>query len=332
MPNIDIEHILNEFLQSPEQMLAAGIGLSVLLLFAGVSSLIKERNPAASRIASINSRASARRDRGLLKSAELDPRGMMRHFVPATDGERSALRQKLLRAGIANPNAMHNYTLFRVVFGILLPCLLLGLLFLSRLPQFPIPELIVSSLGKLTNFHIFQIITVMVAIGYYLPAMWLSSRISERTRLLEEGFPNALDLLQISLEAGLGFDSAMTRVGNELAPVSPSIATEFLTVQRQVQAGRGRDQALKDMADRTGLETVRSFANVVNQAVQFGTPMNEALMKYANEMREYREMKAQEMANKLPVKMSAVLASLMLPALILITIGPTVIRFARAFG
>ena len=99
----------------------------------------------------------------------------------------------------------------------------------------------------------------------------------------------------------------------------------------QIQAGRTRDQATNDMAERTGVDTVRSFASVVQQSVQFGTPMNEALMAYAKEMRMYREMKATEMANKLPVKMSAVLASLMLPALVLLVLGPTVIRYMELY-
>ncbi len=139
---------------------------------------------------------------------------------------------------------------------------------------------------------------------------WLNARVTERKRRIEEGFPNALDLMQISVETGLGFDSAMTRVGNELANVSPEIAFEFLNVQLQVQAGRARDAAMHDMANRTGVETVRSFANVVQQSMQFGTSMSSALTTYANELRDYREMKAQEMANKLPVKMSAYLRRL----------------------
>ena len=180
--------------------------------------------------------------------------------------------------------------------------------------------------------RIFQIISVLVAVGYYVPTVWLRGRIAERSKVIEEAFPNSLDLMQVSLEAGLGFDAAMTRVGNELASVSPAMATEFLTVQRQIQAGRPRDKALRDMADRTGVDTIRSFASVVHQSAQFGTPMNEALMTYAKEMRLFREMKAQEMANKLPVKLSGVLASLMLPAIIMLTLGPTVIRWMRNFG
>ena len=138
--------------------------------------------------------------------------------------------------------------------------------------------------------------------------------------------------MQVSVEAGLGFDSAMTRVGNELARVSPDLSWEFLSVQRQVAAGRPRSTALQEMAARTGVETIRSFANVVVQSMQFGTSMSEALIAYADELRSQREMKALEMANKLPVKMSAVLAALLMPVLLMITAGPVVIRMIRVFS
>jgi DNA-binding CsgD family transcriptional regulator len=124
----------------------------------------------------------------------------------------------------------------------------------------------------------------LTAFGYYVPMLWLMDRIRERKERIEQVFPNALDLLQISVEAGLGFDTAMTRVGNELVRTSPDIAFEFLSVQRQVQAGRARDTALLDIADRTGVDTVRSFANVVQQSMQFGTSMGEALEAYAREI------------------------------------------------
>ena len=149
---------------------------------------------------------------------------------------------------------------------------------------------------------------------------------------ITESFPNALDLLQVSVEAGLGFDTAMTRVGNELASVSPELAVELLTVQRQIQAGRPRDAAMREMAERTGVEMVQSFAKVVQQSMQFGTPLTEALQTYADEMRMYRELAAQEMANKLPVKMSVVLATFMLPSLVLMTVGPTIIRYLNFSG
>ena len=180
--------------------------------------------------------------------------------------------------------------------------------------------------------QILQALSILVTAGYFFPLIWLRGRVSDRRQRIEEAFPNALDLMQISVEAGLGFDAAMTRVGNELATVSPDIAFEFLSTQLQVQAGRSRDEAMQDMASRSGVDMVQSFAGVVQQSMQFGTSMSEALTTYAKEMRIFRETRAQEMANKLPVKMSAVLASLMLPALVLLAIGPVIIRYVRFFA
>ncbi len=193
------------------------------------------------------------------------------------------------------------------------------------------PELLDRRLDSLTTIGTYQTLSILLGIGYFLPTSWLERKAAARKLRIEESFPNALDLLQISIEAGLGFDSAMTRVGNELRRTAPEIAHEFLTVQYQVQAGRARDQAMRDMADRVGLETIRSFANVVQQSMQFGTSMSQAMTTYSDELRQTRELRAQEMANKLPVKMSGVMASLMLPALVLLTVGPVLIRYIRQF-
>lgn len=318
---------------SPSSFLLAGIGLGCLLGFLGLAALAGDRNPAAARLAAGRSaRVTGRVDRGLLRNPDEELKGLDKIFVPTDLSQRVQLARDLAQAGFAGPHAVRNYQLIRMAFGVLLPGALLGLIILARVPEVTLPFDIQSRLGGLSNLQILQGLSILVALGYFGPHYWLRGRVAERRRRIEEAFPNALDLMQVSVEAGLGFDAAMTRVGNELAQVSPDLSWEFLSVQRQIQAGRPREAALADMAARTGVETVRSFASVVNQSMQFGTSMAEALTAYATEMRLYREMKAQEMANKLPVKMSAVLASLMLPALVLITIGPVVIRFLRNFG
>ncbi len=178
----------------------------------------------------------------------------------------------------------------------------------------------------MSRLRVLQIIMVTVAAGFYGPGYWLKSRINARKARIEDGFPNALDLLQISAAAGMGFDAAMQRVARELVIVSPDISEEFMFTQREILAGRNRDQPLTEMANRMGIDEAISFANVIIQSLQFGTNISDALTSYAAEMRETRELRAQAKANKLPVQMSAVMAMLMLPALILITLGPTVIR------
>lgn len=318
----------------PEQtLLIAGIGAGLLLITIGIGAILGERNPAADRIAALhNERFTARSSSGLLREHAKDPTGVWKAMIPTNLAQRADLTRKLARAGMTGPNALRNFIVARIVLGVLIPVLLIGLVMLARSPSILMPIPAIERLAEYSNQTLARLIVVLVAVGYFGPAKWLDDRAGKRQRAVEAAFPNALDLMQISVTAGLGFDSAMTRVGNELAKVSPEIAFELLTVQRQIQAGRPRDEALRDMALRTGVDTVLSFANVVTQSMQLGTSMADALTSYANEMRENREIRAQEAANKLPVKFSGVLASLMLPALILLTVGPVVIRYVRFFG
>jgi tight adherence protein C len=323
-----------DFLQDipTEVLLLGGLALGVLLILVGVYSALSETSPGAARLGAMAADRGVRRfDQGLLKAPDASPGGLMKAFVPASKEERSSMELQLAQAGMSGANALMRFTLVRVALGLVLPLALLALIVLSKMPEVPMPPAIVERFAHLTNTKIFALLSIVLGLGYFGPVQWLKGRVAERQQRIREGFPNALDLMQISLEAGLGFDAAMTRVGNELATVSPDIAFEFLSVQRQVQAGRSRDAAMQDMANRIGLDVVHSFANVVAQSIQFGTSMSSALATYSEELREYRETMAQEMANKLPVKMSAVLAALMLPALILLTVGPVVIRFIRFF-
>lgn len=316
-----------QFGLTPTTLMLTGIGLGSLLGFVGVATLLADRNPAAARLAAGRKmRMSSRVDHGLLRNPDVDPKGLGKAFVPTNLSQRVKLARDLAQAGYAGPHAVRNYTLIRVVLGLLLPGVLLALVVFGRIPGITMPLDLHVKLASLSNMQIFYGLTAMVALGYGSPHYWLKGKVAERRQKIEETFPNALDLMQVSVEAGLGFDAAMTRVGNELAKVAPEISWEFLSVQHQIQAGRPRDAALSEMAARTGVDTVRSFANVVSQSMQFGTSMSEALTTYAVEMRTMRELKAQEMANKLPVKMSAVLASLMLPALLMISVGPVVLR------
>lgn len=322
------ERLSLQFGLTINQVIIVGIGLGVLMMFWSLISLYRDRNPAADRIAKVASHRERRADFGILKAADSDPKGLLKSFMPSEAERRSALRLRLEQGGFSRPSALRNYLLVRVFLGFGGPAIFLVLYQISTVPSVTLPGLV--GLSQLTRLEVFQILGLLVAVGYYLPVLWLNSRVTERQQRITDSFPNALDLMQVSLEAGLGFDSAMTRVGNELSLISPDIAAEFLTVQRQIAAGRARGEAMRGMAERTGVEMVFAFANVVQQSMQFGTSMAQALTTYADEMREYRETKAQEMANKLPVKMSAVLAAFIMPALLLITLGPIAIRFVRS--
>ena len=318
---------------SVEMLVLAGIACGSLLLFYGFASLVTQRSPAAVRLADMAAdRRRARQDRGILKSPVAEATGLMKSFLPSDLAARTALHRKLAQAGYAGPNALRNFTLVRIFLGLVLPGWCLAMVLAGKYLGAYLPLAFTDWVASFTSLQISQIIVTLVALGYYLPMAWLRSRVAERRQRITESFPNALDMMQVAVEAGLGFDAAMTRVGNELIEIAPDIAYEFLSVQHQVQAGRPRQAAMRDMAQQTGVDVVTSFANVVHQSMQFGTSMSEALTTYAEEMRQFRELKAQEMANKLPVKLSGVMATLMLPALIMLTIGPTVIRYINMVG
>ena len=317
----------------PGTVIIAGFGAAAMLLYFAIAGSLSRKSPAAACMAALGpASAGSRVDKGLLKAPETGGNGLMKAFVPANAKERSDLESKLAQAGYSKTGALRRFTLLRVIMGLVLPGLLLAFIALSRSPGALPPNAVSAAVAGWTNLQVFQFLSVLVGTGYFGPVYVLNARVSARRQRIEEAFPNALDLMRISVDSGLGFDAAMTRVGNELAEASPELAFEFLSVQRQIQAGRPREEALWDMASRTGVDTIRSFANVALQSMQFGTSMASALSTYSEDLRDQREMRAQEMANKLPVKMSAVLASLMLPALIMLTVGPVVIRYIRFFG
>jgi tight adherence protein C len=310
----------------------AGVGLGAMMVFVGLSGALAGKDPVLRRMAAQGRRSSATADRGILRYASEDPKGLMRTLIPANRKSRSQVERQLALAGYIGRDSVRNYYLLRLALGLGLPGVLLLAAWMTRTMLIPLPGALDTWLGGLGRFQLFQVLAFLVAAGFFGPTAWIRSRAARRRRAIEESFPNALDLIQISVEAGLGFDAAMIRVGNELESTAPELSQELLAAQREIQAGRTRERALLDMAARTGVDEVSAFANVVLQSIQFGTSVSDTLVAYACEMRANRELRAQEKANKLPVQMSAVMASLMLPALLMLTLGPVVIRYIRYFA
>lgn len=319
---------LHTMLLSPQSVIVAGIGLGAMLLVIGLSGSFGDKDPALRRMEAQGRRPKVA-EAGILRQKAADPKGLMKTLIPTDRRERSEVERQLALAGFPSAAAVRNYYILRLSLGIVLPALLVALLYASRTGMIELPERAAALLSGWSPARMVQVLSALVAAGFFGPALWLRSRATERREAIEHAFPNALDLLQISVEAGLGFDAAMIRVGNEMEKSAPAISQEFLAAQREIQAGRPRERALLDMANRMGVDEVTAFANVVLQSVRFGTSMSETLITYAGEMRRMREFRAQEKANRLPVLMSGVMAALMLPALILLTLGPVVIRYMR---
>lgn len=312
------------------QILTLGaIAIGALLALYGVSSALSERSTAASRMA-------PRRNRDIGLSADTAglkedrPLGLSATLIPNDENERLQVGLALVKAGFRGDNLIAKYYLVRLTLGILLPGLYIAGMYVARLPEAPgwLAGFFTNTNALSTTQHI----AVLCAVGFFGPAYWLRSRINGRKQKIEEAFPNMLDLLQVGVEAGMGFDQALLKVAVEIQVASPEIAEELLTALSEIQAGRDRDTALMRMARRTGIDEVLSFVNVILQSSKFGSPLSDALSTYSEEMRERRELKAQEKANKLPVQMSAVMAFLMLPSLIALILAPIIIRYVDTFG
>lgn len=313
----------------PATLFILGVGLGAMLLVFGLFGAFSGKDPVLRRMEAQGRRRPAVADAGILRDRAEDPKGLMKTLIPTDTKERSDVERQLSLAGFPGPHAVRNFYLIRLGLGLVLPGLLVGAIWAIRTGAVAAPDPLVALFGGLDSARLAQILSAIVAVGFFGPALWLRSRAAERRRAIEEAFPNALDLLQISVEAGLGFDAAMIRVGNEMKVSAPAVAEEFLAVQHEIQAGRTRERALVDMAGRMGVDEVTAFANVVLQSMRFGTSMSDTLIAYAAEMRRARELRAQEKANRLPVYMSGVMATMMLPALVLLTVGPVVIRYLR---
>lgn len=307
-------------------ILYLGIGMGVLMIFMGLYLGSVMRDPVAERMRATAQGYIKTSDRkALMKSIDKVPEGILKALIPEDRAERTQIRFRLRQAGFEGPNTVRNFFVLRLLLAMAIP--FLALIFFSIREFLNVPTSIDNYLNSFTKIQVMQVLAVSVALGFYGPTYWLNRQIKARQLEIEEGFPNALDLLQISSEAGLAFDTALTRVAQNLSSICPAISEEFLMCQAEILAGRHREQALNDMAERMGVEEVNAFVALITQSMEYGTSISEAMTAYALEMRETRELKAQEKANKLPVQMSGVMASLMLPALFLITLGPTIIRY-----
>ena len=165
--------------------------------------------------------------------------------------------------------------------------------------------------------------------GYYGPQMWLRNMIAKRKERLVNGFPDALDLMVVCVEAGLGLDQAIYRVGNEVKQGHPDLGEEFILLNLELRAGLSREQALRNLVNRTDLEDIRSLVALLIQTDRFGTSIGQALRVHSDSMRLKRRLKAEEKGAMLPVKLMIPLILFIFPALMVVIVGPGVINLMR---
>lgn len=224
----------------------------------------------------------------------------------------------LIRAGLRGPNAVQSFHGAKAALMLIPPSLFLGVAWI--LPVTPSLQLIVAgALG-------------LACLGTLLPGMWLRRRMAARRLALLCELPDALDLLVVCVESGMGLDQAIHRVSEELAESAPTISGELRTMTLEMRAGRQRQQALKDLAERTGIEDVQSLVTLLVQADTFGISVARTLRVYSDTLRTSRFQRAEETAAKLPTKLMFPLVLCIFPVLFVVLIGPAVIQFMQVFA
>jgi tight adherence protein C len=226
--------------------------------------------------------------------------------APQSPKELGTLQARLVQAGYRRPEALTIFFGIRVVVALLLFSALASSIFIK-------PN-IMMALGGL-------------ATGYLLPGMALARMAKRRAHRIRLALADALDLLVVSVEAGLGLDQAIQRVASELALAYPDLSDELKLINLELRAGKPRAEALRNLADRTGVDDLSSLVTMLIQTDKFGTSVAQSLRVYSETLRTKRRQRAEEAAAKTGVKMVFPLVLCIFPSIWIVTVGPAAIKF-----
>ena len=295
-------------------------GLGVLMIVAALPFMLKKEVDPLEKLKKNSGTQVDVPHKDRLRTAKSNKRleRYSNFLEPQNEKEYSAMRVKLLQAGYRSKDAVRYYHFAQFALGIF--GLLGGVIyFLSTMAGDP----------NVTTQQAIMWILGPGGIGYMIPKYWINKRQQERQEEITNGFPDALDMLLVCVEAGQSMDQAILRGSEEIAISYPSLADEFQLVSHEIKAGKDRANVLNDMAERCGVSDISSFVTVLVQSAQFGTSIADALRVYASEMRDKRVMRAEEKANKLPTKMTLATMMLTVPPLLIILIGPSILGITK---
>lgn len=298
------------------------IASSVALLVMGIAGVVTDPEtrlvrrrlqtaPVGLRMSELRERRRRRRSRESLE-AFLEAFGAR----VSGDKDRTHLRDRLLHAGYRRPSAGMIFMGSRVVLaGLFALTAALVLTFVSVTPQQRLLALVGSAV-----------------LGWMLPFLYLKKKVQARQDELQRSLPDALDLMVVCVEAGLGLNQALVRVGEEMDRVSTTLAEELTLVSLEIRAGTPREDALANLGKRTGVSDIRAFTSMLIQTDRFGTSIADALRVHADELRTKRRQRAEEEAAKLTVKMLIPIVMFIFPAIFLVILGPAVFHVSEFFG
>jgi tight adherence protein C len=219
-------------------------------------------------------------------------------------------RLKMIQAGYRNSGAVRTFYFAQMIFALL--GLLAGSVYLFLFSGNDPMHILAAK------------VFVPCLAGYYLPTYWIERRREIRQTELQDGFPDALDLMLICVESGQTLDHTIMRVAKEVEPAYPTLSEELTIISNETRAGKDRAQVLRDFAERASITDIKAFVTVLIQSAKFGTPIGDALRVFSSEMRDKRVMRAEEKANTLPTKMTLVTMLFTVPPLLVMLVGPSI--------
>lgn len=237
--------------------------------------------------------------------------------MPVSPRNVRRLRRRLMRAGFYSENAVMVYQAIRLASVIALPLLTFFVMTVA--------------LKRSVDMTTIGLTIVALCYGAFMPIFILSRRITVRQQRIRKALPDALDLMVVCVEAGLGLNAALNRVGQEMDLVEPALAEELAITNREIRAGRAREEALRNLGERTGVEDIKSLVAMLVQTDRFGTSIADSLRVFADSMRIKRRQRAEEQVAKAAVKLIFPLLLFIFPALLIVLMGPALIKMYELF-
>ncbi|MFN0106682.1 MAG: type II secretion system F family protein [Bryobacteraceae bacterium] len=235
------------------------------------------------------------------------------NLVPASPKDVNAMKRRLIRAGIKGPNALRVLYGAKILLGALLPIMM----------SFAVANSEADSTNKIAA------ILAAAAAGFFGPNEYVKIKSRRRQKAVQRGLANALDLLVVCVESGLGLDQAMIQVAKELEHAHKEITEEFAMMNLELKAGKRRVEALRNLADRTAVDDLKKLVAVLIQADRFGTGIAQSLRAHADFMRVQARQIAEEKAAKLGVKLIFPIFFCIMPSLFVVTVGPMAVKIVR---
>jgi tight adherence protein C len=311
-------------------IILAAVFLAVVGLFAGIAFAVSKRGTkSANRLATFSPvvapgttevRMDERREKALQEVMAERIFKPLSKFM-AVGGGQSKLVEKLVYAGIRKKGAVEIFLGAKMAISLALPAAIASImLYKASVSGKPV------NMGNLVLFSGAGLILGMIA-----PNIWLDKKVKARQEKIRFALPNMLDLLVVCVESGLGLDAALVRIGREIQEGSPELSEELALLNLEVSAGKPREECLRNLGLRTGVEEVKSLVACIIQATKFGTNLANSLRIHAESLREKRRQDAEERAAKTTVKLLFPLVFFIFPALFVIILGPAVVKVYNTF-